>query len=48
MKKKYRDENGNLFYKCWSCKEESNFKAMKYIVASKDFSCPKCDKRIKL
>jgi DNA-directed RNA polymerase subunit RPC12/RpoP len=48
MKVKFRDENGNLYYTCWYCKKEFNFKAIKYLTESKDFSCPECDKRIKL
>ena len=47
MKKKYCDENGNLFYTCWSCDKEFNFKAMKYLT-EKGNSCPNCDKKIKL
>lgn len=48
MKIKYKDEQGNLFYKCWNCSKEFNFKAMKYITDQKDSCCPMCDKRIKL
>lgn len=44
--KKHKDSNGNLFYKCWNCKTDFNFKAMKYIAESQE--CPNCDKKIKL
>lgn len=46
-KKYYRDEKGNLKYKCWNCGKEFNFKAMKYIEENKQH-CPNCNKSIKL
>jgi uncharacterized CHY-type Zn-finger protein len=47
MKIKYRDENGNLYYKCWYCKEEFNFKALKQLKHDEGY-CPICDRLIKL
>lgn len=48
MKKKYRDDDGNLFYKCWSCTKEFNFKAMRYLTDQRDSTCPNCNRKIKL
>lgn len=46
IKIQYRDNEGNLRYKCWSCKRDYNFKAMRYI--SESMYCPDCDKKVKL
>lgn len=46
MKTKQRDKDGNLYYKCWKCKKDINFKAMRYINVSME--CPHCESKIKL
>lgn len=44
---RYKDENGNLNYTCWNCKQNFNFKGMNYIKHN-DGECPKCEAVIKL